>query len=278
MRVFSNVCRHRAHTVVSGRGNGRHLVCPYHRWSYGLDGSLRGAPLMKDEPGFDLAACRLPELRTETWQGFLMVSLEPEPAPFAPPLAALDERLSGLRLDEMVTVGIQEFDSPWNWKVLVENFMESYHHLGAHAETLQPLFPAAGTYCADLAGPFSLLENPTTSEELHPFLVAQVFPSFLFFVNEGPPSGAWFEMQIDRHDHFHLRLHSLAAPELAESEEARAGMLATLRAIHLEDIPMCDAIQRGIQSRLWEPGPLNRREACLPRFHRHLAERLAGAD
>ncbi len=275
LRVFSNVCRHRAHTVVAGTGNAKSLVCPYHNWTYGLDGKLRGAPLMTGEEGFDRAHCALPEVAAEIWQGFLMVSLSSEPRPAAEGLAGLDKRIESIGLAEMVSIGVLDFDSPWNWKVMVDNFMESYHHLGIHSGTLQKTNPAKDTYCADADGSFSLLENPGIDAKAS-FLVIQVFPTLLLSMVEQGPIGIWYEMQIDGHEHFHLRIHALAPPDLAKVEDVGRVMIDTLMKVHLEDIPACEAVQRGLASRLWQPGALSVREACLGRFHRHLAEQLGG--
>jgi phenylpropionate dioxygenase-like ring-hydroxylating dioxygenase large terminal subunit len=276
LRVFSRVCRHRAHTVVEGAGHTRRFVCPYHSWSYGLDGRLKTAPLMSDVPGFDLEKCGLPELRTERWMGFVVTSLDPEAAPLTPQLAALSEILAPHGLAEMANAGTLEFDSAWNWKVMVDNFMESYHHLAPHRETLQKTNPASGTYCMDLEGPFALLENPGTNGAPD-FYVAQVFPTLLLALFRGPnPIGSWYEMLIDRHDHFHLRIHMLAPPEFAAKEELAAALVDSAAEIHREDIPVCEGVQRGVQSRLWSAGSLSRHEATLIRFHRYLAERLAG--
>ena len=274
LRVYSRVCRHRAHLIVEGSGNTNRFVCPYHQWSYGLDGALKGAPLMDGVPGFDRASCRLPEVSTDTWMGFLFVNLDPDAAPVSAGLEPLEKRLAPLGFAEMVTVGVLDFDSPWNWKVMVDNFMESYHHIGAHAKTLQKTNHAKDTYCADLAGPFSLLENPG-ADGAPSFSVLQVFPTLLAAVFEGNPVGSWYEMQIDRHDHIHLRIHMLANPELAAVAGTEKLILDAATKIHLEDIPVCEGVQRGLSSRLWQPAGLSVHEGCLTRFHRHLEERLA---
>ncbi len=276
VRVFSRVCRHRAHCIVEGRGNARRFVCPYHRWSYELDGRLATAPLMDGTPGFERESCGLPELRTDSWQGFVLVSLDPSTEPVSGRLRPLDEQLAPLGFADMVGIGVLDFDSPWNWKVLVDNFMESYHHHGPHIETLQRTNQSKDTYSMDeLEGPFSWLVNPGY-KGAPTFYVAQVFPTLLMAVFEGTPTGAWYEMQIDRHDHFQLRIHLLAAPEIAENEAAVKGFLEVATKVHLEDIEVCDAVQRGLRSRLWKPAPLSRHETALTRFHRYLAERTAG--
>ncbi len=272
LRVFSRVCRHRAHTVVEGSGHTKRFVCPYHRWSYQLDGSLAAAPLMDGTPGFAREACGLPELRTTGWQGFLMVSLDPNAASLD--LKALDEQLETHGFAELVTAGVIEFDSPWNWKVLVDNFMESYHHLGPHVDTLQKTNLAKETYCDEtLAGPFSWLVNPGY-KEAPTFYVAQVFPTLLLAIFEGIGTGVWYEMQIDRHDHFNLRVHLLTTPELAADDAVVKQIGEQTTKVHLEDIEVCDRVQQGLASRLWEPGVLSRHEGALTRFHHYLAERL----
>jgi hypothetical protein len=159
---------------------------------------------------------------------------------------------------------------------MVDNFMESYHHMGPHAKSLQPTNHAAETYCAEFDGPFAVLENPGANGGAH-LLVYQVFPTFLGFVNEFGPIAGWYEMQIDRRDHFHLRIHALAAPALIDSVDPKL-LLSEIEKIHLEDIPVCERVQRGISSRLYDPGPLSVQEGCLTRFHTYLSECLsAGA-
>ena len=272
LRVYSRVCRHRAHTVVEGSGNARTLVCPYHRWAYGLDGSLRASPLMsEDARGAEKSG--LPELATEFWQGFLLATLNPDPDPIGPSLAPLDARFSSLGLSGMMKIGMLEFDSPWNWKIMVDNFMESYHHLGPHVDSLHASNPAQGTYCAQVEGPFSLLENPA-ADGVSSFAVWQVFPTLLGFSWDTNEVAGWYEMQIDSCDHLQLRIHLLASPEFAATENAREMVQAALREIHLEDIPVCEGVQRGLASRLWQPGPLSPLEGCLPRFYAYLGDCL----
>ena len=275
LRVFSRICRHRAHPIVEGSGNTKRFVCPYHRWAYGLDGALVGAPLMKDEAGFDADACSLPELPTEAWAGFVMTTLNPTPKPLAPQLAELDKHLLPHGLAEMVDVGVLEFDSPWNWKVMVENFMESYHHIGPHADGLAKTNLARETYPVDAKGPFALLENP--GNEGNPdFYVAQVFPTTLIALFRGVSIGNWYEMHIDRYDHITLRVHLLAEAGMFKTPEQVEGLRAAVMKVHLEDIPVCEAVQAGLQSRLWEPGMLSSYEGTLAKFHRWLGEAIAG--
>src|SRR5579863_7544739 len=89
IRAFSNVCLHRYSILLEGTGRTSAIICPYHAWTYGLDGALRGAPHMDRTPGFCRDNYRLPELRTETWQGWIYVTLNPDIAPVAERLSKL---------------------------------------------------------------------------------------------------------------------------------------------------------------------------------------------
>jgi phenylpropionate dioxygenase-like ring-hydroxylating dioxygenase large terminal subunit len=278
LRAFSNVCRHRAFQIVRGEGVAKRLTCPYHRWSYDLGGELRGAPCMDEVPGFARGDYALPELSLVEWQGFVLANLDPKAQWNAGDLEPLDDLLADWNFATLRSLPPLEYDSPWNWKVMVENFMESYHHLGAHAETLQPRNPAQGTHTLDLEGPFSVLENPAAAGA-DPFWVFQVFPTLLFFQQRGELAvGTWYEMQIDAPDRFRLRIHPLLPAPLAEDEGVVAMTHEVLRAVHAEDIPMCEGIQRGLRAKLWEPGPLALQEQALVRFHRYLHARLGGHE
>lgn len=276
LRAFSGTCLHRAFPIASDCGNARRLVCPYHRWAYDLDGRLRAAPLMEEVDGFARDALRLPELPLVEWQGFVLVSADPGAEPITPSLAPLDELLGPCQLHRFIEVDVLDFDSPFNWKVLVENFMESYHHLGVHLDSLQRTNPAEGTHALDLEGPFAVLENPGV-DGAPPFWVFQVFPSMLFAISRGDaPSLAWYEMQIDRVDHLHLRIHLLLPEELATDLDVVAWFRKFITDVHLEDIPVCLGIQRGLASPLWQPGRLSRQERPLEIFHRYWSGRLLG--
>jgi phenylpropionate dioxygenase-like ring-hydroxylating dioxygenase large terminal subunit len=132
VRAMSAVCRHRGHPLREDcSGNVTRFVCPYHRWTYDLDGRFVGAPHMRETVPLDTlrAETRLPPLKIEIWQGFIFVNFDPAAQPLAPTLRKLDPYLEGFDLDAMVTVP-PRFDAapvPWNWKMLLENYIEPYH-------------------------------------------------------------------------------------------------------------------------------------------------------
>src|SRR5689334_421303 len=137
IRAMSSVCRHRGAVLVEGSGNcGRRLSCPYHAWTYDLEGRLRGAPEMARTPGFDRANTRLPQVALEDWKGFLFVNLDGNAPPLGPRLVAVDDLIGNYRLEKLASLPTTTYELAWNWKVMIENFMECYHcsylHAGYH--------------------------------------------------------------------------------------------------------------------------------------------------
>jgi phenylpropionate dioxygenase-like ring-hydroxylating dioxygenase large terminal subunit len=100
LRGMSNVCRHRMSTLLEGRGNVRSIVCPYHAWTYNLDGSLRGAPAMARNEEFCKEDVKLPQVRVEDWQGWIMVTLSPDAPPVAERLAGVDRLVGHLPMKD----------------------------------------------------------------------------------------------------------------------------------------------------------------------------------
>ncbi len=141
VRVLSNVCRHRGTVLAEGRGNRQRLVCPYHHWSYDLEGKLASAPRMEAHAGFDKASCRLPQLPAEEWHGFLFVSLAKDPPPLEPRLRPLEQMIRNYHLEEMKLHYLADEVWETNWKCLLENFMEGYHLTPLHRDTLHPVNP-----------------------------------------------------------------------------------------------------------------------------------------
>ncbi len=137
IRSFSNVCLHRMMRLLAGRGNcGGRITCPYHAWTYNLKGQLVGAAHMDRTPGFDLAAHRLPALRTELWQGWIYVALDPETPPLAGRLEALDRMIEPYGAPAYGGALREEMAWKTNWKSLAENYMEDYHVPFVHRTTI----------------------------------------------------------------------------------------------------------------------------------------------
>ena len=149
VRALNTACRHRAMPVVSGRGNARRFVCPYHAWVYATDGRLIAAPHMEGSGAFSKAQCSLPEYRLENWKGFLFVNLDDDAQPLQASMASMDQATRSYRIEDQTEVFHYETTWHGNWKLSAENSMEYYHHCGLHARTVGVQMPAKGTYFPD---------------------------------------------------------------------------------------------------------------------------------
>jgi phenylpropionate dioxygenase-like ring-hydroxylating dioxygenase large terminal subunit len=138
VRAFSNLCLHRVSLLLEGRGSVSAIVCPYHAWSYNLDGSVRGAPHMERTTGFCKDDHRLPELRVDVWLGWIYVTLDPDVAPVAKRLRRLSNLIGRYHMEAYVETFREEHAWKTNWKLLAENFMESYHLPLLHRATVGP--------------------------------------------------------------------------------------------------------------------------------------------
>lgn len=292
VNALSAVCRHRWMPVIEGAGNTKTLSCPYHRWTYTLDGQLMAAPLMEGATDFDAKKCRLPSYALELWQGWIFVSMDPNATPLAPRVQSLDKELAPWEIDKMEVVGCAEFDSPFNWKVLVDNFMEAYHHIAIHAETFEKPHPAKLTYVDEIEEPYSVLRIPThdgsqmasmfrpieglSDAQRRIFNVFNLYPNHLFATM--PDYVAWYQFELKGVDRFNLKTYLLAPPGIKDDPEFGETIsmaMATARVIHEEDIIACEGAQKGLRSATAAPGRLSHLERAIWEHHKWILDRVA---
>lgn len=136
LQAMSAVCQHRAMLVAEGKGNTRAFICPYHHWTYDLDGKLVGAPAMNKTCDFDKAKYGLPKLKVETWHGFVFVNFDPEAESLTERLKPLEEIVANYDLKALRGREPTVETFAWNWKVQFENNNDGYHasrlHQGLH--------------------------------------------------------------------------------------------------------------------------------------------------
>jgi phenylpropionate dioxygenase-like ring-hydroxylating dioxygenase large terminal subunit len=134
LRGFVNVCRHRGHVVADGEQSRETLQCPYHAWTYGLDGRLRAAPRSEEEPGFPQNELGLVPVAVDTWGPFVFANTTPVGEPLAEALGSLPAQVAelGLDVDSLVHHSRWEAEVEANWKIVCENFLECYHCQVAH--------------------------------------------------------------------------------------------------------------------------------------------------
>jgi Rieske 2Fe-2S family protein len=146
LRAFFNVCRHRGSRLCEGPPGrfGRSIQCPYHGWTYGLDGRLLAARQMDGVPGFDPGEYPLHSVALAEWEGFVFLNLSPDPPPFEQVFAPLVGRFADWDLPALRAGARIEYEVSANWKLLVENYSECYHCPLAHPELTRLSPPESG--------------------------------------------------------------------------------------------------------------------------------------
>jgi phenylpropionate dioxygenase-like ring-hydroxylating dioxygenase large terminal subunit len=293
IRALSRICRHRWAPLVNGAGNARRFSCPFHKWAYGLDGRLLGAPLM-EAVEFDAQSCRLPEYRTEIVDGFIYLNFSGDAPALGPQLSELSSALARLSPHDWVIGTTLEYDCPINWKIVVETFMECYHHIAAHPETFERAYPARQTYVEDGRSAWTVGHAPAradlpdsqiaagfpdlgemTSDQRHEFRLYLVYPYQLF--NVLPDRTFWFCLQPDSAMRTRFQAHILVRREALELPDYREKMARErdfLVLVNDEDIAVNVMQQRGAATRSAAPGRFSQLEKALWQLADYIRERI----
>ena len=291
IRAMSNVCRHRMSTLLEGRGNTRSIVCPYHAWTYNLDGTLRGAPAMTLNEGFCKETVALPKVRCQVWQGWVMVTLNADtPAPDTA-LAGVRELIPNLDMATYTETYRETFRWATNWKVLAENFMESYHLPVCHAGTiggaskLEEMVCPEGTNAFNYhwilkndSVPLALAHHSNTTLQgddrrktwllaIYPSLLITLTPGYFWYLSLTPVGPGHVNVLFG----MGMSADWLADPE-APSHLAR--VKALLDEVNAEDKGCTEKVYRGLLSGMAEPGPLSHLERPNFEFAQYLASRI----
>jgi phenylpropionate dioxygenase-like ring-hydroxylating dioxygenase large terminal subunit len=310
VRVLSRVCAHRAMDIMPEgfefprSGKTALLSCPYHRWTYNLDGSLRGCPQMQGAEGFDKKHWRLFEFRCAIWHGFVFVNLDGKASPLSEQYADFGQRIAPWRTEEMEIAIAMEWECDFNWKVMIENWMESYHHIGAHSATLNPMMPGEGTwtepehpYYVRAHLPFTdayrqkLRQASEESKTRSGFLPIRGlsepqrsewglylgYPDFMFLT--APDRVLWYRLLPLSAGRCTLLTTTLVAREnfdVADFPAILESETKLLRDFHLEDMMVNTAVQRGLNSSHAVRGRLSHLEEPVWLIHRYVAARAEG--
>ncbi len=135
IQALFNVCSHRGTQLCaepSGNFKAGSIQCPYHAWTYSLDGKLLGAPLMKEENGFKKEECALPQASVYIWEGFVFINLDKKPIPFEKHMEALMGKFSDWKMEELRIAHHIKYELNCNWKLILQNYQECYHCPGVH--------------------------------------------------------------------------------------------------------------------------------------------------
>ena len=291
LRAQSNVCLHRMSTLLSGRGNAKSIVCPYHAWTYNLDGSLRGAPAMNQNKSFCKDGMRLPEVRCEEWLGWIMVSLNPDIAPAAELLSDVEDLVSDYEMANYSETFFETHVWNTNWKVLAENFMESYHLPVCHAGTIGGLSKLDEMICPPGLPAFNyhtILKDESLKIALaHPdnqrmqgerrrttYLLA-IYPSLLITLT---PGYFWYlSLHPEGYSKVRIYFGGGMAPEFVNdpsAQESFSQLKTLLDDVNVEDKGCTEKVFKGLCSDAAKPGPLSHLERPNYDFAQYLANRI----
>lgn len=315
VRVMSAVCQHRGQPLFGGlAGEGRDLAapclsgrvmkCPYHNWTFDLDGRLAAAPSMTETvPVARLReTIRLPQIRTEVFHGMVFINFDDDAAPLQPSLRRIDEELSTFGMDELVPMPAFVFENQqWNWKIHHDNALEPYHtsyvHRGVHeaapaknarfypfeegdGQVMHPTYlldENAGLASTDGKRTTAIIPGLTDEQRkrvmfasIPPMLFSILQPTFVqlaFIYPTGPGS---FDLR-------RVNLYPKSAVEEPGFHEAYDKFMERKAlAIH-QDAVTTAALQQGLRSRYAPRGPLSWMESNIPQLNQWLVERYRKA-
>ncbi len=297
IRGFHNVCRHRGARLLDGSGNcPTTITCPYHGWTYKQDGSLIGMPVRESFPGLDRAEHGLRPVRTDIAFGFVFVCLAGDPPPVSTIWGKLAEEFLPYRFEEMVPLGpISQEIWPVDWKIAMDNYLESYHVPVGHPGLYRMFTPdyedqASVPGVARGVSWMRKQDSPRWAEGLYQRMIGDVATHLpedqrccWRFYSALPNLG--IDVFPDQMDFFQLlpagpgkcmvRGGVFGLPD--DRREMRAVRYLSSRInnqVNNEDKWLCARVQRGLASGSYKPGPLSQLEGWMLEFHNLLRERI----
>jgi choline monooxygenase len=284
LRAFFNVCRHHAMIVMNEPcGRAQHLRCPYHGWTYSLEGELRGVTDFEGVCHFDRSQNGLVPLRVETWENFAFVNLDSQAAPLHDSLGPLVERALPLGFGRLKFVERRSYTLNCNWKIYVDNFLDGGYHVPHMHKGLNSVLDYTNytienlERCCVQSSPVSIDSGSDASAAAtrkgdRAFYFWQ-YPNFMLNWYEGYlDTNLVIPLAVDRceviFDFYFGNVSESQMPYILES-------IGVSERVQQEDIVICEGVQRGLGSRTYHAGRLSvRREAGERLFHRLLAADL----
>jgi choline monooxygenase len=280
LRGFFNVCRHHAAAVVTEpEGSAQTLRCPYHGWTYALDGALKGTPDFVGVCDFDRAANGLVPANVDVWEQWIFVRVSETGPPLREFLGAdLISRVQQMRLGELHWVERRRWTQDCNWKVFVDNYLDGGYHIPYLHKGLDSVLDYS-EYTIENGERFCLQSSPMVADGAEPGMAAVrkgdralyywIYPNFMINRYEGAmDTNLVIPCGLDRteviFDFYFSDVSEAALPR------NRASIDVSDR-IQREDLAICSSVQRGLRSRAYMTGRLSvRRESGEHLFHRLL--------
>jgi len=270
LRCFYNVCQHRGHSLVEGSGRTRVLVCPYHAWSYELDGRLRAAPGSQALSGFDRSAICLTGVRLEVFLGFVFVNLAPQAKPMAECYPDVADAVLAFCPDIEERVFAHEYSAQefCNWLVAVENYNECYHCGHVHKAFSEGVIDP-GSYDIQPSGAGPVLRHSakpaagagkwydTSGSDYGSFYL---FPLFSLQIYPGGVINTYYWRPLS-HDDTEVHRGWFSRDGVVD-DQLQSVIDRDRETTFAEDLALVRAVQRGLGSRGYRPGPLVISPAC----------------
>jgi choline monooxygenase len=288
LRAFYNVCRHHAAAVViEAAGHASNFRCPYHGWTYGIDGALKGTPDFDGVCDFDRAQNGLLPVRVDTWENFVFVNLDSGAASLNSFFGRLLERVKPLNLAKLHFVERRTYDLNCNWKVYVDNYLDGGYHVPHLHKGLNSVLDYSN-YTIENEDRYSLQSSPVKASNPGADADAAAtrqgdrayyfwqYPNFML---------NWYEGYLDTNlvlplsvDRCRVIFDFYFAEVDATSADYNRQSISVSHRVQEEDVGICEAVQRGLHSRAYKAGRLSvRREAGEHLFHRLLYSDLSAA-
>ncbi len=263
LRAFYNVCQHRAHQLLSGEGTVKSIVCPYHAWTYRLNGQLRGAPHTDHLVDFDVNKICLAQIRVEEFCGFIYVNLDENATPLAEQSDALAQEIQHWAPDiEQLTFGHRlTYEIKSNWKNVVDNFLECYHCPIAHKDfcTLVDMksykVKTHGIYSSHMAdaGKTQNSAYDVSSAEVCTHAVWWLWPTTCLMRYPGRPSMIVLNILPVSHNRT-LETYDFYLVEPSPNDAEKEAIRYLDETLQVEDIALVESVQKGMQTPAFTQG------------------------
>ena len=275
IRAFYNVCSHRAAKLVEGEGNKKVIVCPYHAWSYKLDGSLHRAPNMNGVENFDEKAFCLHDVRLEIFESFIFVNLDPDAESMTSLFNGLFEQVKKYDLSQFNKIRVKETICYSNWKIGIDNYLECDHCPGVHKSLVSKV--DMKQYEAILYDNFvyqgTPLKGQTNDFELgNGGRYYWLYPNMWFSFDPGPPNVSIHRsIPIDHKTTKYVYTTFFSNDTISKEEEE---LMAVDEDVRREDKEICEVVQQGIETGVYKQGRFSLTENCVHHFHLIMQKRL----
>lgn len=302
IKALFNVCSHRGTqlcTVPSGNFKSKSIQCPYHAWTYALDGKLLAAPLMQEGHGFQKEECALPQAHVHVWEGFVFINLDKNPVAFEVQMSALMGKFSDWRMEELRIAHHIKYELNCNWKLILQNYQECYHCPGVHP-LLSELTPVQSAQHdasdgAVIGGFMDLTKKRgsmtmngeaaappvcnVSGNDLQRVYYYSVFPNML--LTPHPDFVLFHHITPLSPDTIINDCYWLFRPEVINDPNAQAGIKSAVEFWDLtnrQDWQVCEQMQTGTKSKRFTRGFYSGREDILHQLDQEVLKALGHKD